>query len=160
MRFSIPNATYTQTTHNAPSLSLSPNLSILHLMSIIVHHVDEKKQTNKQDPLSADGILPPAPPLPSGREGLHALLGMLPDDGGGGGGDEAKSSSSSSSSSSSGGASSAGAASKQMRTTVGRRMGFTALTPIQRYAVPLAFAGRDLICSAATAEAVYSHHHN
>ena len=38
----------------------------------------------------------------------------------------------------------------RLRENVHRRMGFTALTPIQRYAVPLAWAGRDLICSAAT----------
>ena len=38
----------------------------------------------------------------------------------------------------------------RLRENVRRRLGFTALTPIQRYAVPLAWAGRDLICSAAT----------
>jgi hypothetical protein len=42
------------------------------------------------------------------------------------------------------------AGASELATTVGVRMGFSALTPIQRYSMPLAFAGRDLICSAQT----------
>ena len=42
------------------------------------------------------------------------------------------------------------AASEALRATLTRRMGFTTLTPIQRHAIPLALAGRDLVCSAAT----------
>ena len=42
------------------------------------------------------------------------------------------------------------AAAEALKRTISSRLGFATLTPIQRHAVPLALAGRDLVCSAAT----------
>jgi len=121
-----------------------------------------------EDPLSATGALPEAPSFPSGPAGLTELLAMLPTAGNdawagaevgagvseawGGAGAEAGDGAAA------GAEVGAGVGAKlevgvgrgELRDTVGRRMGFTVLTPIQRHAVPLAFANRDLICSAAT----------
>ena len=84
-----------------------------------------------EDPLSADGSLPPTFPLAEGPEGLRSLSAMLPEP-------WPKDSET------------VANGLNELRDTIERRMGFAGLTPIQRHAVPLAFAGRDLICSAAT----------
>ena len=72
---------------------------------------------------------PPFPTGPAGVEALAARLAATAD------GDAAASPS---------------AAAEALRETTTRRLGFTTLTPIQRHAIPLALAGRDLVCSAAT----------
>ena len=74
---------------------------------------------------------PTPPPFPTGPAGVAALAARL-------------------AAAADGDVDSPSAAAKALRETSARRMGFTTLTPIQRHAIPLALAGRDLVCSAAT----------
>ena len=78
------------------------------------------------DPLAATGSADPVTPLPAGPEGVAALDASLRRVG------------------------SNNAATDELAKNVRERCRFMSLTPVQRHAVPLALAGRDVIASAAT----------
>ena len=78
------------------------------------------------DPLAATGSADPVTPLPAGPEGVAALDASLRR------------------------VASNNAATDELAKNVRERCRFMSLTPVQRHAVPLALAGRDVIASAAT----------
>ena len=78
------------------------------------------------DPLAATGSADPVTPLPAGPEGVAALDASLRR------------------------VASNNAATNELAKNVRERCRFMSLTPVQRHAVPLALAGRDVIASAAT----------
>lgn len=78
------------------------------------------------DPLAATGSADPVTPLPAGPEGVAALDASLRRVG------------------------SNNPATDELAKNVRERCRFMSLTPVQRHAVPLALAGRDVIASAAT----------
>lgn len=78
------------------------------------------------DPLAATGSADPVTPLPAGPEGVAALAASLRR------------------------VASNNAATDELAENVRERCRFMSLTPVQRHAVPLALAGRDVIASAAT----------
>ena len=93
--------------------------------------IRDERDAVDYDPVSTGPRFPTPPPFPVGPRGVDALAARL-------------------AAVADGGADPPSAAAEALRRTIAFRLGFATLTPIQRHAVPLALAGRDLVCSAAT----------
>lgn len=94
--------------------------------------IRDERDAVDYDPVSTGPRFPTPPPFPVGPRGVDALAARLAAVADGGADREPS------------------AAAEALKRTISRRLGFATLTPIQRHAVPLALAGRDLVCSAAT----------
>ena len=94
--------------------------------------IRDERDAVDYDPVSTGSRFPTPPPFPVGPRGVDALAARLAAVADGGADREPS------------------AAAEALKRTISRRLGFATLTPIQRHAVPLALAGRDLVCSAAT----------
>ena len=94
--------------------------------------IRDERDAVDYDPVSTGPRFPTPPPFPVGPRGVDALAARLAAVADGGADREPS------------------AAEEALKRTISRRLGFATLTPIQRHAVPLALAGRDLVCSAAT----------
>ena len=94
--------------------------------------IRDERDAVDYDPVSTGvDAFPTPPPFPVGPRGVDALAARL-------------------AAVADGGADPSSAAAEALKRTIAFRLGFATLTPIQRHAVPLALAGRDLVCSAAT----------
>ena len=93
--------------------------------------IRDERDAVDYDPVSTGSRFPTPPPFPVGPRGVDALAARL-------------------AAVADGGADPSSAAAEALKRTIAFRLGFATLTPIQRHAVPLALAGRDLVCSAAT----------
>ena len=94
--------------------------------------IRDERDAVDYDPVSTGSRFPTPPPFPVGPRGVDALAARLAAVADGGADREPS------------------AAAEALKRTISRRLGFATLTPIQRHAIPLALAGRDLVCSAAT----------